>query len=85
MEQRPDYTNVLFQDTQDPWEDFQSLHHTDTPHYTITNPESPAASTSQHMSKANEEKYQQTEAYLDQRQRRRHKQQYEKETGDVSP
>ena len=24
-EQRPDYTNVLFQDAQDPWEDFQSL------------------------------------------------------------
>ena len=24
VEQRPDYTNVLFQDAQDPWEDFQS-------------------------------------------------------------
>ena len=22
MEQRPDYTNVLFQDAQDPWKDF---------------------------------------------------------------
>ncbi|KAH9752104.1 hypothetical protein KPL71_014563 [Citrus sinensis] len=85
MEQRPDYTNVLFQDAQDPWEDFQSLLHTDTPHYTVTNPDSPAASTSQHMSEANEEKYQQAEAYLDQRQRRRHKRQYEKATGDVSP
>ena len=24
-EERPDFTNVLFQDAQDPWEDFQSL------------------------------------------------------------
>ncbi|KAH9724631.1 hypothetical protein KPL70_007559 [Citrus sinensis] len=48
-------------------------------------PDSPAASTPQHMSEANEEKYQQTEAYLDQRQRRQHKRQYETETGDVSP
>ncbi|KAH9724647.1 hypothetical protein KPL70_007562 [Citrus sinensis] len=85
MEQRPDYTIVSFQDAQDPWEDFQSLLPTDTPHYTVTNPDSPAASTSQHMSEADEEKYQQAEAYLDQRQRRRHKRQYEKETGDVSP
>ncbi|KAH9704967.1 hypothetical protein KPL70_011686 [Citrus sinensis] len=85
MEQRPDYTNVLFQDAQDPWEDFQSLLHTDTPYYTVTNPDSPAPSTSQHMSEVDEEKYQQAEAYLDQRQRRRHKRQYEKDTGDVSP
>ncbi|KAH9649388.1 hypothetical protein KPL70_025965 [Citrus sinensis] len=85
MEQRLDYTNVLFQDAQDPWKDFQSLLPTDTPHYTVTNPDSPAASTSQHMSEADEEKYQQAEAYLDQRQRRRHKRQYKKETGDVSP
>ncbi|KAH9686122.1 hypothetical protein KPL70_014243 [Citrus sinensis] len=85
MEQRPDYTNVLFQDAQDPWEDFQSLLHTDTPRYTVTNPDSPAPSTSQHMSEVDEEKYQQAEAYLDQRQRRRHKRQYEKDTGDVSP
>ena len=85
MEQRPDYTNVLFQDAQDPWEDFQSLLHTDTPHYIVTNPDSPAASTSQHMSEVDEEKYQQAEAYLDQRQRRRHKRKYEKDTGDVSP
>ncbi|KAH9801824.1 hypothetical protein KPL71_001170 [Citrus sinensis] len=82
MEQRPDYTNVLFQDAQDPWEDFQSLLHTDTPRYTVTNPDSPAPSTSQHMSEVDEEKYQQAEAYLDQRQRRRHKRQYEKDTGD---
>ncbi|KAH9668421.1 hypothetical protein KPL70_021414 [Citrus sinensis] len=85
MEQRPDYTNVLFQDAQDPWEDFQSLLHTDTPHYTVTNPNSHAPSTSQHMSEVDEEKYQQAEAYLDQRQRRRHKRQYEKDIGDVSP
>ncbi|KAH9668449.1 hypothetical protein KPL70_021422 [Citrus sinensis] len=84
MEQRPDYTNVLFQDAQDPWEDFQSLLHTDTPHYTIANPDSPVASISQHMTEADEEKYHQAEAYLDQRQRRRHKRQYEKDTGDVS-
>ncbi|KAH9734692.1 hypothetical protein KPL71_017458 [Citrus sinensis] len=31
MEQCPDYTNVLFQDAQDPWEDFQSLLHTEIP------------------------------------------------------
>ena len=85
MEQRPDYTNVLFQDAQDPWEDFQSLLPTDTPRYTITNSDSLAASTSQHMSEADEEKYQQPEAYLDKRQKRRHKQQYEKDIGDVSP
>ena len=39
MEQRPDYTNVLFQVAQDPWEDFQSLLHIDTPHYSVTNPD----------------------------------------------
>ncbi|KAH9668361.1 hypothetical protein KPL70_021384 [Citrus sinensis] len=59
MEQRPDYTNVLFQDAQDPWEDFQSLLHTDTPHYTVANPDSPAASISQHMTEADEENYHQ--------------------------
>ncbi|KAH9698127.1 hypothetical protein KPL71_023895 [Citrus sinensis] len=68
MEQRPDYTNVLFQDAQDPWEDFQSLFHTKNPHYTVTTPDSPAASTSQPMTEADEDKYQQAEAYLDQRQ-----------------
>ena len=64
MEQRPDYTNVLFQDAQDPWEDFQSLLHTVNPRYTVTTPDSPAAS--QHITEANEAKYQQTEVYLDQ-------------------
>ena len=58
-------------------EHFQSLLHTENPHYTVTNPDSPAASTSQHMSEADEEKYQQAEAYLDQRRIRRHKCQYE--------
>ena len=48
MEQRPDYTNVLFQDAQDPWEDFQSLLHNENPRYTVTTPDSPATSTSQH-------------------------------------
>ncbi|KAH9686196.1 hypothetical protein KPL70_014280 [Citrus sinensis] len=85
QKQRPDYTNVLFQDAQDPWEDFHSLLHTENPHYTVTNPDSPVASTSQHMTEADEEKYQQAETYLDQRQIRRHKRQYEKETGGVSP
>ena len=56
MEQCPDYTNVLFQDAQDPWEDFQSFLHTENPHYTVTNPDSLAASTSQHMSVADEDK-----------------------------
>ena len=73
MEQRPDYTNVLFQDAQDPWEDFQSLLPTDNPRHSVTDPASPAASTSQRMSEADEAKYQQAEAYLDKRQRRRHK------------
>ena len=54
MEQHPDYTNVLFQDAQDPWKDFQFLLHTENPHYIVTNPDSPAASTSQHMSEADE-------------------------------
>ncbi|KAH9769451.1 hypothetical protein KPL71_012007 [Citrus sinensis] len=48
-------------DAQDPWEDFQSLLHTENPRYTVTTPDSPAASTSQHMTEANEEKYQQAE------------------------
>ena len=84
MEQRLDYTNVLFQDAQDPWEDFQSLLHIENPHYTVTNLDSHAPSTSQQLFEADEEKYQQVEAYLGQRQIRRHKRQYEKETGDVS-
>ena len=44
MEQRPDYTNVLFQYTQDPWKDFQSLLHTENSHYTITYPDPPTPS-----------------------------------------
>ena len=82
MEQHPDYTNVLFQDTQNPWEDFQSLIHTENPYYIVTNPDSPTTSTSQHMFAADEDKFQQAEVYLDQRQIRRHKRQYEKETRD---
>ncbi|KAH9792728.1 hypothetical protein KPL71_004250 [Citrus sinensis] len=85
MEQRPDYTNVLFQDAQDPWEDFQSLLHTENPHYIVTTPASPTASTSQPMTEVDEDKYQQAEAYLDQRQIRQHKGQYEKDSRDVSP
>ena len=82
MEQRPDYTNVLFQDAQDPWEDFQSLLHTENPHYTVTNPDPPGAP--KEMTNADEESYLQVKAYLDQRQIRRAKRHYEKETGDVS-
>ncbi|KAH9716901.1 hypothetical protein KPL71_021631 [Citrus sinensis] len=61
MEQRPDYTNVLFQDAQDPLEDFHSLLQTNDTPYTVNNPDSPAASTSQHMIDADEDKYQQAE------------------------
>ncbi|KAH9716806.1 hypothetical protein KPL71_021585 [Citrus sinensis] len=83
MEQHPDYTNVLFQDAQDPWEDFQSLLHIENTPYTVTNPDSPASSTPK-MTDADEEKYLQAEASLDQRQIHRAKRQYEKETGKIS-
>ena len=85
MEQRSDYTNVLFQDAQDPWEDFQSLLHTENSHYTVTDPDPPAPSAPKKMTDADEEAYLQAEAYLDHKQIRRAKRQYEKETGDVSP
>ena len=55
IEQRPDYTNVLFQDAQDPWKDFQSLLHTKNTPYTVTNPDSLASSTPK-MTDADEEK-----------------------------
>ena len=45
MEHRPDYANVLFQDAQNPWEDFQSLLPTENTLYTVTNPDSPGSST----------------------------------------
>ena len=85
MEQRLDYTNVLFQDAQDPWEDFQSLFHAENSHYTVTEPDPPALSAPKEMTTADEEAYLQAEAYLDQRQIRHAKRQYEKATGDVSP
>ena len=85
MEQRPDFTNVLFQDAQDPWKDFQSLLHTDNPYYTVTELDPPATSAPKDMIDSDEEAYLQAEDYLDQRQIRRAKRQYEKETGDVSP
>ncbi|KAH9792707.1 hypothetical protein KPL71_004239 [Citrus sinensis] len=44
MEQCPNYTNALFQEAQDPWEDFQSLLHTDNTPYTVINPNSPEVS-----------------------------------------
>ena len=40
--ERPDYTNVLFQDAQDLWEDFQSFLSTETSHYTVMDPYLPA-------------------------------------------
>ncbi|KAL9429412.1 hypothetical protein AB3S75_031259 [Citrus x aurantiifolia] len=85
MEQRPDYTNVLFQDAQDPWKDFQSLRNTKHSHYIVTDPDPPAPSAPIEMTDADEEAYLQAEAYLDQRQIRRAKRHYEKETSDVSP
>ena len=84
MEQHPDYTNVSFQDAQDPWEDFQSLLHTENTPYTITNPDSPGPSTSK-MTDADEDKYLPAEAYLDQRRMHQTHRHYEKETSDVSP
>ncbi|KAH9716905.1 hypothetical protein KPL71_021632 [Citrus sinensis] len=63
----------------------KSLLHTKNLRYTVTTPDSPAASTSQHMTEADEAKYQQAEVYLDEGQIRRPKRQYEKDTGDVSP
>ena len=68
MEQRLDYTNVLFQDAQDPWEDFQSLLHTENSPYTVTDPDPPALSAPHNMTEVDEEKYQQAEEYLEQRQ-----------------
>ena len=64
MEQCPDYTNVLFQDAQDPWEDFQSLLYENS-HYTVTDPNSPAPSALHQMSEADKDKYHKAEAYLD--------------------
>ena len=44
-EQRPDYTNVLFQDAQDPWANFQSLLETQETQYTVTEPGSSSTPT----------------------------------------
>ncbi|KAL9408873.1 hypothetical protein AB3S75_047289 [Citrus x aurantiifolia] len=65
MEQCPDYTNVLFQDAQDPWEDFQSLLHTENPRYTATDPDTPATSAPKEMTNANEEAYLQADLFQD--------------------
>ncbi|KAH9686199.1 hypothetical protein KPL70_014281 [Citrus sinensis] len=85
IEQRRDYTNVLFQDAQDPWKYFKSPLHTENSHYTVTDPDPLAPSVLKEMTTTDEEAYLQAEAYLDQRQIRRAKRQYEKATGDVSP
>ena len=73
MEQCPDYTNVLFQDTQDPWEDFQSLLHTENSHFTVTDLDLLAASALKEMTNTDEEAYLEAETYLDNRQIRRAK------------
>ncbi|KAH9686146.1 hypothetical protein KPL70_014257 [Citrus sinensis] len=44
-EQLPNYTNVLFQDAQDPWVDFQSLLQTHETQYTVTEPGSSSTPT----------------------------------------
>ncbi|KAH9686105.1 hypothetical protein KPL70_014232 [Citrus sinensis] len=59
--------------------------HTENSHYTVTDPDPPAPSAPKEMTPADEEAYLQAEVYLDQRQIRRAKRQYEKATGDVSP
>ena len=67
MEQHSDYTNILFQGAQDPWEDFQSLLHTANSHYTVIDPDPPATSAPKEITNADKEAYLQAEAYLDQR------------------
>ncbi|KAH9769445.1 hypothetical protein KPL71_012005 [Citrus sinensis] len=80
-EQRPDYTNVLFQDAQDPWEDFQSLLPTQDTQYTITEPSS--SSTPAPPKRNNSPEL--DEDYLIYQEIQKAKEDYENETGDVSP
>ena len=77
-EQRPDYTNILFQDAQDPWEDFQSLLPTQETQYTVTEPGSSSTQTLKEIPELDED-------YLIHQEIQRAKEDYENETGDVSP
>ncbi|KAH9686078.1 hypothetical protein KPL70_014214 [Citrus sinensis] len=63
--------HVIYKDTQDPWEDFQSLLHTENLKYTVTDPDPPTTSAPKEMTSADEEAYLQAEAYLDHKQIRR--------------
>ncbi|KAH9744197.1 hypothetical protein KPL70_003588 [Citrus sinensis] len=77
-EECTDYTNVLFQDAQDPWEDFHSL---------LPSQESlclPPEPVSQLATDA-AEKDELDEDYLIYQEIRKARKQYEKETGDISP
>ena len=76
-EQRPNYTNVLLQDTQDPWEDFQSLLPTQETESTVTEPGS-SSTPRKEISELDED-------YLIHQELQKPKEDYENETGDVSP
>ena len=78
-EQRPDYTNVLLQDAQDPWEDLQSLLPTQETQYTATKPGSSSTPTPrQDIPELDED-------YLIHQEIQKAKEDYENETSDVSP
>ena len=76
-EERPNYTNVLFQDAQDPWEDFHSL---------LPSQESQSLPTqiASQSAKATTEKDELDEDYLIYQEVHKAKKQYEKKTGDIS-
>ena len=79
-EQRPDYTNVLFQDTQDPWEDFQSLLPSPETQYIVTEP---GSSSTPAPRKNNSPEL--DEDYLIYQEIQKAKEDYEIETCNVSP
>ncbi|KAH9792621.1 hypothetical protein KPL71_004198 [Citrus sinensis] len=81
QEQRPDYTNVLFQGAQDPWADFQSLLQTQDTQYTVTEPGSSSTPTQAERPASPEL----DEDILIYQEIQREKEEYENETGDVSP
>ena len=80
-EQRPDYTNVLFQDAQDPWADFQSLLQTQETQYTVAEPGSSSTPTQAQRPESPEL----DEDFLIYQEIQRAKEEYENGTGDVSP
>ncbi|KAH9686096.1 hypothetical protein KPL70_014224 [Citrus sinensis] len=75
-EERHDFTNVLFQDAQDPWEDFQSLLPSEQTQSLPTKPAPQPEPTD------NDEL---NEDYLIYQEVQKAGKQYEKETGDISP